>query len=197
MIQNRTIPASLSLHSYLPKIMAESLLFSVAESLLGKLASRAVEKASLAMGVYHDLQQMRVTMALVKALLLDAEQKKQQNNALSEWLRQIKRVFSDAEDIVDNFECEALRKHVVNTHGSVSRKVRRLFSTSNPLVYRLRMAREIKGIKNRLEKVAADRHMFGLQINDMDTRVVHRREMTHSHVNASNVIGREDRKSVV
>ena len=197
MIQNRTIPASLSLHSYLPKIMAESLLFSVAESLLGKLASRAVEKASLAMGVYHDLQQMRVTMALVKALLLDAEQKKQQNNALSEWLRQIKRVFSDAEDIVDNFECEALRKHVVNTHGSVSRKVRRLFSTSNPLVYRLRMAREIKGIKNRLEKVAADRHMFGLQINDMDTRVVHRREMTHSHVNASNVIGREDDKKKI
>ncbi|TKY53325.1 putative disease resistance protein RGA3 [Spatholobus suberectus] len=180
-----------------PKIMAESLLFSFAESLTGKLASHAVEQASLALGVHHDLQQMKKTMALIKAFLLDAEQKKPQNNALSEWLRQIKSVFSDAEDIVDDFECEALRKRVVNTHGSVSRKVHRFFSTSNPLVYRLRMAREIKDIKERLDKVAADRHMFGLQIIDKDTRVVHVREMTHSHVNPSNVIGREHEKQKI
>ncbi|WVY98008.1 hypothetical protein V8G54_030159, partial [Vigna mungo] len=54
--------------------------------------------------------------------------------------------FSDAEDIVDDFECEALRKHVVNTHGSYSRKVRRFISKSNPVVYRLRMAHYIQDI---------------------------------------------------
>ncbi|CAJ1967543.1 unnamed protein product [Sphenostylis stenocarpa] len=177
--------------------MAESLIFAVAESLIGKLASQAVEQASLGLGVYHDLQQMKKTMALIKAFLLDAEQKKQQNNALSEWLRQIKHVFADAEDIVDNFECEVLRKHVVKTHGSFCRKVRRLFSTSNPVVYRLRVAREIKGIQMQLEKVAADGHMFGLQSGDKDTPVMHAREMTHSHVNASNVVGREHDKQKI
>ncbi|KAL5136926.1 putative disease resistance protein [Glycine soja] len=91
--------------------------------LIGKLASPAVEEASLAWGVYDDLQQMKDTMALIEAVLLDAEQKRSQNNALKEWLRYTKHVFSDAEDIVDDFECEALQKRVVDTHGSISEKV--------------------------------------------------------------------------
>ncbi|XP_014511283.1 disease resistance protein RGA2-like [Vigna radiata var. radiata] len=177
--------------------MAESLIVAVAESLITKLASRVVEQASLALGVHQELQQMKKTMALVKAFLLDAEQKKQQNNALSEWLRQIRQVFAHAEDIVDNFECEVLRKHVVSSHGSFCRKVCRLFSTSNPVVYRYRMGREIKGIKKQLEKVATDGHMFGLQSSDKDTKVLHAREMTHSHVNVSNVVGREHDKQKI
>ncbi|CAJ1967536.1 unnamed protein product [Sphenostylis stenocarpa] len=197
MIPNASILTNFQLHSCLPKLMAETLLFSLAESLIGKLANRAVEEASSALGVYGELKQMKATMTLIKGVLLDAEQKMSQSSALSEWLRQIKHVFSDAEDIVDDFECEALRKHVVNDYGSCSRKVRRLFSSSNPLVYRLRMAHQIKDIRERLEKVAADRNLFGLQIIDQDTRVVRVREMTHSHVNPSNVIGREHDKQKI
>ncbi|QCE05245.1 disease resistance protein RPM1 [Vigna unguiculata] len=177
--------------------MAESLLFSFAESLIGKLASGAVHEASLALGVHADLQQMEESMSLIRAFLLDAEQKKPLNNSLSEWLRQIKQVFSDAEDIVDDFECEALRKHVVNTHGGLTGKVRRFFSTSNPLIYRIRMAHEIKDIKQRLQKVAADGNTFGLQIIDQDTRVVHVTDTTHSHVNPSNVVGRQHEKQEI
>ncbi|XP_027367519.1 disease resistance protein RGA2-like [Abrus precatorius] len=178
--------------------MAESVLFSVAESLIGKLASRAMEEASLAMGVYDDLREMKQTISFIKAVLLDAEQKQHQNNQLREWLTQIKHVLYNAEDIVDDFECEALRKHVVKTQGSLSRKVRRFFSCSNPIIYRLKMAHEIKEINKRLNKIATDRNNYGLQTNDVDTRVVHRRELTHSHVNASDVIGREqDKKNII
>jgi hypothetical protein len=106
--------------------MAETLLFGLAESFICKIASRVVEEASLAHGVYHDLRDIKNTASLIKAVLLDAEQKQQQNHQLREWLRQIKRVFNDAEDVIDDFECEALRKHVVNTSGSIVRKVRRL-----------------------------------------------------------------------
>jgi len=60
------------------------------------------------------------------------------------------------------------------------------------------MAQQIKDISNRLDKVAADRHKFGLQTIDVDTRVVHRREMTHSHVSVSDVIGREhDKEDII
>ncbi|GAU50923.1 hypothetical protein TSUD_411200 [Trifolium subterraneum] len=178
--------------------MAESLLFGLAESFIGKIASRAVEEASLALGVYDELQDIKNTVSLIKAVLLDAEQKQRQNHQLREWLRQIKSVFTDAEDIIDDFECEALRKHVANTSGSIGRKVRRYCSSSNPLVYRLKMAHQIKHIKERFNKVAADRRNFKLQINESDNRVVQRREMTHSHVNESDVIGRElDNKKII
>nr|KYP41218.1 Putative disease resistance protein RGA3 [Cajanus cajan] len=177
--------------------MAESLLTAATESLIGKLASGVVKEASLMVGVHHDLQQMKETMVLIKAFLLDAEQKKPHNNALREWLKQIKRVISDADNIVDDFECEALRRHVVKTYGSFTRKVCRFFSTSNHLIYRFRMAHEIKDIKERLNKVAVDGHMFGLQMIHNDTRVVHVREMTHSHLDPSNVIGREHDKQKI
>jgi len=156
-----------------------------------------VQEASLALGVHSQLQQMKATMALIGAVLLDAQQKNSQSSALSEWLTQVKHVFSDAEDIVDDFECEALRKHVVNTYGGFSGKVRRYLSTSNPLVYRLRMAHHIQDINTRLAKLADQSNMFGLQIIHHDTRVVHVREMTHSHVNPCSVTGREHDKNQI
>ncbi|KAK2350701.1 putative disease resistance protein RGA3 [Trifolium repens] len=177
--------------------MAESLLFSLAETFIGKLASRVLDEASVALGVYDDLRQIKDTSSLIKAVLLDAEQKQWENNELREWLRQIKCVFYDAEDIIDDFECEALRIHVVNTSGSTRSKVRHFFSSSNPLAYHLKMAHQIKDINARLTKVAADRHNFGLQTNYSDTRVVQKRELTHSHINDSDVIGREHDKQKI
>ncbi|KAK2400348.1 putative disease resistance protein RGA3 [Trifolium repens] len=177
--------------------MAESLLFSLAETFIGKLASRVLDEASLALGVYDELRQIKDTSSLIKAVLLEAEQKQWQNNELREWLRQIKCVFYDAEDVIDDFECEALRIQVVNTSGSTRSKVRHFFSSSNPLAYRLKMAHQIKDVNARLTKVAADRHNFGLQTNYSDTRVVQKRELTHSHINDSDVIGREHDKQKI
>ncbi|XP_014511384.2 putative disease resistance protein RGA3 [Vigna radiata var. radiata] len=177
--------------------MAESLLFSYGESILGRLANAAIEEASLALGVHSELQQMKETMTLIRSVLLDAQQKTPHSSALIEWLRQVNCVFCDAEDIIDDFERESLQKNVVNTSGSFSSKVRRFFSSSNPVVYRLRMTHRIQDINTRLAKFAADRNMFALQIIDHDTCVVHVREMTHSYVNPSNVIGREHDKNEI
>ncbi|KAL2320776.1 hypothetical protein Fmac_029745 [Flemingia macrophylla] len=102
--------------------MAESFLFSIAESLVAKLASRAFEEASQVLGVYDHLKEFKETLSLVKAVLLDAEQKQEQNNELREWLRQIKRVFYDAEDVLDEFECQTLRKQVIKAHGTTKSK---------------------------------------------------------------------------
>ncbi|KAK7392891.1 hypothetical protein VNO78_21341 [Psophocarpus tetragonolobus] len=178
--------------------MAESLLFALAESLIGKLASVAVKEASLVLGVHKDLKDMSDYIALIKGVLLDAEQKTHKSNALIQWLKQVNNVISDAADILDDFQCEALRKQVVNTYGSTSGKLQHFFSTSNPFVYRHRMGHQIEDLKKRLDKVAADRLNFGLAINENDTRVVYMRELTYSHVNPSNVIGREhDKKKII
>jgi len=48
--------------------MAESLLFGVAESFIVKLASVAVKEASLALGVYDDLREIKNTVSLIKAM---------------------------------------------------------------------------------------------------------------------------------
>jgi len=178
-------------------IMAESFLFSIADSLIAKLASQLYEEASRVMGLYDHLQDFTHTLSLVKAVLLDAEQRQEHNHELREWLRQLKRVFSDAQDVLDEFECQTLQNQVVKAHATTKTKVARFFSSSNPLLFRYKMAQQIKDVNKRLDKVAADRHKFGLQTIDVDTRVVHRRDMSHSHVTDSDVIGREHDKGKI
>ncbi|KAG4915883.1 hypothetical protein JHK87_053440 [Glycine soja] len=180
--------------------MAESFIFSIAESLITKLASHAFQEASRVVGLYDHLRDLEKTLSLVKAVLLDAEQKQEHNHELQEWLRQLKSVFYDAEDVLDEFECQTLRKQVLKAHGTIKDEVSHFFSSSNPLVFRSKMAQQIKDVSKRLDKVAADRHKFGLRIIDVDTRVVHRRDtsrMTHSRVSDSDVIGREHDKEKI
>ncbi|XP_057417764.1 putative disease resistance protein RGA1 [Lotus japonicus] len=179
--------------------MAESFLLEVAGSLLRKLGSYAYEEASRAYGVYDNLQGIKSTLSIVKGVLLDAEQKKDQNHGLLAWLRQIQSICSDAEDVLEGFEFQSKRQQVVKASGSTKMKVGFLLSSSNPVIFRLRMAHQIKDIRDRLDKVAADGAKFGLERIHVDHKLgVQRREMTYSHVNASNVIGREkDREEII
>ncbi|KAL0002051.1 hypothetical protein SO802_015832 [Lithocarpus litseifolius] len=45
-----------------------------------------------------------------------------QIHELTVWLGQLKEVFYDAQDVLDEFECEALRRQVVEIQGSTTRK---------------------------------------------------------------------------
>jgi hypothetical protein len=178
--------------------MAESFVFDIADSLLGKLASYAYEEASKAYGVYEDLQEIKDTLSIVRGLLLDAEEKKDQKHGLREWLRQIQNICTNAEDVFDEFECQKMQKQVVEASGSTRMKVRQFFSSSNSLAFRFKMARQIKDIKDRLDKVAADGTRFGLATMSIEPGlVVQRREMTYSHVDALDVIGRENEREEI
>ncbi|KAK2416981.1 putative disease resistance protein RGA3 [Trifolium repens] len=178
--------------------MAESFVFDVADSLLGKLASYAYEEASRAYGAYEDLQGIKKTLSIVRGVLLDAEEKKDQKHGLREWLGQIRNICSDAEDILEGFDLQDKKKQVVKASGSIRMKVRHFFSSSNSLAFRFKMAHQIKEIGDRLNKVAADGNRFGLVRMDAEPRhVVQRREFTHSHVDASRVIGRENDKEAI
>ncbi|KAJ1430007.1 Winged helix-like DNA-binding domain superfamily [Sesbania bispinosa] len=178
--------------------MAESFAFDVAHSLLGKLTSYAYEEASRAYGVYDDLQRFKNTLSIVKGVLLDAGEKKDQKHGLREWLRQIQNICYDAEDVLDGFEFQNKRNQVAKASGSTRMKVGHFFSSHNSLVFRTMMAHQIKDVTDRLDKVVADGNRFGLERRiDVDPRLG-QRDMTFSHVDASNVIGREnDREEIV
>jgi len=173
--------------------MAETFLFNIADSLLGKLASYAFEQASRAYDVYDDLQGIKDTLSIVRGVLLDAEYKKDRQHGLREWLRQIQKICSDAEDVLDEFRLQVNLKQSVEDSGSTRKKVRHYISSSSPPAFRFRMARQIKYIRGRLNKAADERTGFGLvKISVEPGLPVQRREMTHSYIDALDVIGREN-----
>ncbi|XP_075639512.1 putative disease resistance protein RGA1 [Castanea sativa] len=169
--------------------------FSVAGKVIEKLGSLAYQEISLTRNIASDLKKLQDTMSTVQAVLLDAEEKQATNHLLSVWLERLKVVFLDAMDVLDEFECEDLRRQVVKKYEGTSRKVCRFFSSSNSLAFRCKMGHRVKEIRERLDLIAKDRDQFQLEVRLDDNRVVYRE--THSFVRDRDVIGRADDKQKI
>ena len=98
--------------------LAETFVFSIAAKLLGELVSPAFQEACLVWGVESNLKRLEKTLSNVKVVLLDVEDQQFHNHELTDWLGQLKEVFYDAQDVLDEFKCEALRRQVVEMQGA-------------------------------------------------------------------------------
>ena len=157
---------------------AETFVFNIAAKVLGKIGSPAFQQACMVWGVESDLNRLENTLSTIKAVLLDAEDQQVHNQELTVWLGQLKEVFYDAQDVLDEFECEALRRQVVEIQGSTTRKVHRFFSSTNSLVFRTKIAHKVKEIKARLDEVVADKDKFHLSQRSDNKHFVHGRGAT-------------------
>ena len=101
--------------------MAESIALNIAEKVLEKLASEAYHQISLAWGAQTELQRLNDLLAAVKDVLLDAEDKQARDCQLQNWLQRLKDACYDAEDVLDEFEVEAVRGEVLKQR-SIGRK---------------------------------------------------------------------------
>ncbi|XP_056165114.1 putative disease resistance RPP13-like protein 1 isoform X2 [Syzygium oleosum] len=102
--------------------MAESLLFGIAQGVLGKIASPAFQEAIAIYSVEDQIHELKNTLAAITAVLLDAEEQRAKNHRLQLWLARLRDVLYDAEDVLDELECEAFRKRVISRYGGVLEK---------------------------------------------------------------------------
>ncbi|KAF7848643.1 hypothetical protein BT93_L1770 [Corymbia citriodora subsp. variegata] len=180
--------------------MAESLLSSIAESVLGKIASPALQEAVAIYNIENQIRELRETLTAIKAVLSDAEAQQAKKNGLQVWLDRLQHVFYDAEDVLDELECEALRKQVTSRFGGIKGKVHRFFSLSNPLMFRAKISHKIQGIRERLSRITTEKDQFDLNVQSADNGVAHTRsrEMTCSFINKLDVIGRNiDKEKII
>ncbi|TYI48293.1 hypothetical protein E1A91_D13G237300v1 [Gossypium mustelinum] len=177
--------------------MAETFLFNIAERIVEKIVGLTVDEVRLAFNVKTDLKKLEDTMISIKAVLLDAERQQHQNEKLRLCMRKLRDIFYDAENVIDDFKCEALRKQDAINHPDISNlKVRVLGSCCLPLSFSLKTSHKIKDINGRLGELATEWNSFDLR-QYSDNRHVFRRE-TISFVHSSDVIGRdEDKENII
>ncbi|XP_060967564.1 putative disease resistance protein RGA4 [Cannabis sativa] len=168
------------------------LAYILAGNVLDRLGSIAYNKISLAHGMKDDLEKLKLITLSLQEVLPDAETKQEQRPSLKTWVTQLKDIFNDAVDVLDEFECELQRRNVVQQYASFNRKVRRFFSYSNPLAYRFSVAHRIKEIRKKLDEV--DKNMRQFQLIKTPLNVEESFRETHSFVNLSDVIGRDREK---
>ncbi|KAL1075769.1 hypothetical protein V6Z11_D11G387400 [Gossypium hirsutum] len=179
--------------------MAEAIASDIAAELIIKLSSRALSQVGLWWNLKHDIHDLRRTGCQIKAVLLDAEEKSVTDNLVKVWLEDLKDVLYDADDLLDDFSTEALRKDV-SGGNKLTKEVRLFFSTSNQFAYGLKMGRKMKAIKARLASIEREANIFGFIPRDCPAEtsfMTKRRQQTHSFEREDDIIGRDDDKAAL
>ena len=176
--------------------MAEGALFDLAGKVINVLGSLIAEEVKLAFGVRTEIENMKSTVSTIQAVLLDAEKQSSHSHQIEDWLSKLKDVFHDADDVLDDFSTEVLRQKVMS-ENKMTKEVRIFFSSSNQLNFSVKMGRELKAIRKRLNAIADDRLKFNLNENRNEPQVMNRGRETYSFVLEDEVIGREDDKKAI
>ncbi|KAJ4844612.1 hypothetical protein Tsubulata_046295 [Turnera subulata] len=92
--------------------MAEIVVTFVVEEMLKKLASLALEEIDRAWGLKGKLQKLSKSLASIRAVLRDAEEKQGREESVKIWLQKLRDVAYEAEDVLDEFGYEVLRQKV-------------------------------------------------------------------------------------
>ncbi|XP_048329227.2 putative disease resistance protein RGA3 isoform X1 [Ziziphus jujuba] len=176
--------------------MAEAILSSVADKILGQLHNLAVKEISLLCGVEDALEQLKDTISTIKSVLTDAEKKQAKEQQIKTWLRRLEDVVYEADDLVDEFSTEVLRRRVM-TGSKTAIEVRIFFSTENQLVFRHKKGKKIRDIRKKLDAIAKDKADFHLVTGLQESKVEIGEWEEHSFEREENVIGRDDDKQEI
>lgn len=109
-----------------------------------------------------ELDNLERTLSTIQTVLRDAEEKQWKSEAVKNWLRILKDGAYDADDVLDEFAFEALRRKVEGQKG-VRSQVSGFFFSSNPLIFRMMMAHKLRSVRDRLEAISMVRSKFHLR----------------------------------
>ena len=172
--------------------MAETILSVFADEILGKLISVATEQISLAWGFKEDLTRLLDSLEMIQDVLADAERRQESDRSVRRWLQRLKDVAYDADDVLDEFAYEILRRKV-EIRNQMKRKVRFFFSFSNPIAFRIKMANKVKTIGDSLKRINDTANGFGLtragSVDD-NPEIIPSHRVTDSFLGHSGVVGR-------
>ena len=114
--------------------MAEQTPFCIADNLLMKLGSTVFHEIGLVYGVVSELRKLEETLSTVRAVLVDAEEKQESSHAVAVWVRRLNDVVYDADDLLDDFAAEDLRRKSTDDRRRFARQVSDFFSSSGPVL---------------------------------------------------------------
>ncbi|XP_058078963.1 putative disease resistance protein RGA4 isoform X3 [Magnolia sinica] len=100
--------------------MAEAVVSDLLQVVFEKPASPILERYGLLSVVREEMESLRSTLSMIQAE--DAEERRVKDKALRNWLGKLKDSAYDADEILDEFTAESLRRQV-EIRGRVTNKV--------------------------------------------------------------------------
>ncbi|XP_028089907.1 putative disease resistance protein RGA3 [Camellia sinensis] len=178
--------------------MADLLISPLVSSILKTLNSLVLKEFGIAWGLKTDLENLGSTLSTIQAVLQDAETKRGKGEALKNWLRKLNDTAYDANNLVDEFMNEAMRRRMDSKRG-IKSQVRATFALLKRLIFRLKMGHMINDMKDRLDAIIGEKNKFHLREGVVETENVcgMERGQTDSLVNELEIYGRTDEKEMI
>ncbi|KAL6139838.1 hypothetical protein ACLB2K_058139 [Fragaria x ananassa] len=174
--------------------MAAEFVLTFAEGILTKVSSLAAQELALAWGLKAELEKLGESVSSIQDFLRCAADQRpdDQGKEVEKWVKKLKQVAEDADDILDDFNYELLRRKV-ELHSHMKRKVLNFLSASNPLWFRVKMAHKIKKINDSLAVLKSQAAFINLVAKKGDPRQRPDRVQTVPFFeDGEKVVGRED-----
>ncbi|XP_057990743.1 putative disease resistance protein RGA3 [Hevea brasiliensis] len=174
--------------------MAEMFLSFVVDATLSRVASLINDEIIFAWNLKDDLKGLQDSLTLIRAVLQDAEEQQTKRESVRLWLKKLRDVAYDAEDVFDELAYEDLRGKV-QMQDQLGREVRNFFSFSKGARYvkkvalHVKMAHKVRKINDSLNKIKNEAMGFGLQVLSRGPRI-HLDRLTDSVLD-NPVVGRE------
>ncbi|XP_026424067.1 putative disease resistance protein RGA3 isoform X2 [Papaver somniferum] len=143
-----------------------------------------------------ELKKLRDTLDRIQPVIGDARKKQVNNESVSGWLRRLQDVIYDADDLLDVYSYEAIRRKVKASEGNMVRQF--FISSSNPLAFHIKMSSKFKNINSRLGEIIADMGQFKFEITGSfyhDQTLVPTNQPISFIPDTSKIFGRETDKS--
>ncbi|XP_077239353.1 putative disease resistance protein RGA3 [Tasmannia lanceolata] len=168
--------------------MVQMFVSSVLDAVIGNLTESAIKemKSIWGVGVEEEVEKLERKVKLIQGVIEDAEEKQFHSKAVGSWLRQLKNIAYDANDILDDVASEA--------QSSKRQKVGVVRYISSIFQYERGIAREIREISGRLDVIVKEGHDLHLEIRrdgGRGSQIEQERRETTSLVDESDVIGRQ------
>ncbi|KAB2607254.1 disease resistance protein RGA4 [Pyrus ussuriensis x Pyrus communis] len=145
---------------------AEVVLTFAAEGILKKVLSLAQKEFKFAWGFKAELEKLKESFTKIE-LLLNNVADKPQDPPIEAWVKKLKDIAHDAEDVLDELEYEGYRRKV-EIQNHMKKKVLNFFSLSNPLAFRLQMAPKFQKINASLVDLKSEASLLGLVSKNKD-----------------------------
>ncbi|GLU09311.1 hypothetical protein SLE2022_261770 [Rubroshorea leprosula] len=172
--------------------MASVVLGPIVEATISKVISAATEQINLAVSWKEELKRLCGKLDMIRAVLQDAERRQVGDAAVKLWLRKLRDVVREAEDVLDEVVCER-REQELRIQKQMKKKVCLFFTPSNPFIFRLKMANKIKNLIASIVEINKEATEFGLQSRLASHEPRSNPQTTYSCPGCCpRVIGRED-----
>ncbi|XP_038981290.1 disease resistance protein RGA2-like isoform X2 [Phoenix dactylifera] len=147
--------------------------------------------------VLKDLEKLERTLKRIQAVLHDAEEKEIREESIKLWLKELKEVAYEADDVLDEYQYEVLRAQV---EGRASRNAKRVEGDDEEEVsIPDGMGDRIREIRERFDEISQDREHLRLREEDGERRVLEAPypAPTSQMVDESTIYGRKGDKQEV